>query len=220
MGAADKLANFGLTVQDLQNALKDQNRESAAGVLGQQPVKGLDITIPITTQGRLSTVSQFEDIVVRANSNGSIIRLRDVARVSLEASSYNTESGINGENAAVLGIYMLPGANAIEVADNVKEAMEEISRNFPEGLNYEIPFDMTTYISESIYEVYKTLFEALVLVVLVVFLSLQSWRATLIPIDGCTYFIDRYLRFYVDIRLFTEYPYSVRVDPCHRYCGG
>ena len=174
----DKLANFGLTVQDLQNALKDQNRESAAGVLGQQPVKGLDITIPITTQGRLSTVSQFEDIVVRANSNGSIIRLRDVARVSLEASSYNTESGING----VLGIYMLPGANAIEVADNVKEAMEEISRNFPEGLNYEIPFDMTTYISESIHEVYKTLFEALVLVVLVVFLSLQSWRATLIPI--------------------------------------
>ena len=178
----DKLANFGLTVQDLQNALKDQNRESAAGVLGQQPVKGLDITIPITTQGRLSTVSQFEDIVVRANSNGSIIRLRDVARVSLEASSYNTESGINGENAAVLGIYMLLGANAIEVADNVKEAMEEISRNFPEGLNYEIPFDMTTYISESIHEVYKTLFEALVLVVLVVFLSLQSWRATLIPI--------------------------------------
>ena len=178
----DKLANFGLTVQDLQNALKDQNRESAAGVLGQQPVKGLDVTIPITTQGRLSTVSQFEDIVVRANANGSIIRLKDVARVSLEASSYNTESGINGENAAVLGIYMLPGANAIEVADNVKQAMEEISKNFPEGLSYEIPFDMTTYISESIHEVYKTLFEALVLVVLVVFLSLQSWRATLIPI--------------------------------------
>ena len=93
---------------DLQNALKDQNRESAAGVLGQQPVQGLDITIPITTQGRLSTVGQFEDIVVRANANGSIIRLKDVARVSLEASSYNTESGINGENAAVLGIYMLP----------------------------------------------------------------------------------------------------------------
>ena len=106
----DKLANFGLTVQDLQNALKDQNRESAAGVLGQQPVQGLDITIPITTQGRLSSAKQFEDIVVRANANGSIIRLRDVARVSLEASSYSTESGINGENAAVLGIYMLPGA--------------------------------------------------------------------------------------------------------------
>ena len=178
----DKLANFGLTVQDLQNALKDQNRESAAGVLGQQPVKGLDITIPITTQGRLSSAKQFEDIVVRANANGSIIRLRDVARVSLEASSYSTESGINGENAAVLGIYMLPGANAMEVAKSVKAAMEEISANFPEGMSYEIPFDMTTYISESIHEVYKTLFEALILVVLVVFLSLQSWRATVIPI--------------------------------------
>ena len=178
----DKLANFGLTVQDLQNALKDQNRESAAGVLGQQPVQGLDVTIPITTQGRLSTVSQFEEIVVRANADGSIIRLRDVARISLEAQSYNTESAINNGNAAVLGIYMLPGANAMEVAQKVKEAMEEISSNFPEGMSYEIPFDMTTYISESIHEVYKTLFEALILVIAVVFLSLQNWRATVIPL--------------------------------------
>ena len=178
----DKMANFGLTVADLQSALKDQNRESAAGVLGQQPINGLDITIPISTQGRLSTVSQFEEIVIRANPDGSIIRLRDVARISLEASSYSTESGINGGNAAVLGIYMLPGANAMEVANKVKEAMKEISANFPEGLSYEIPFDMTTYISESIHEVYKTLFEALLLVIIVVYLSLQSWRTTLIPL--------------------------------------
>ena len=176
-----RLANFGLTVQDVQNALKDQNRESAAGVLGQQPVTGIDITIPITAQGRLSSASQFEEIVLRANPDGSLIRLRDVARVSLEAQSYNTESGINDGNAAVLAIYMLPGANAMEVAENVKKAMEEMSKTFPEGLKYEIPFDMTTYISESIHEVYKTLFEALVLVIIVVFLSLQSWRATLIP---------------------------------------
>lgn len=178
----DKLASFGLTVADLQTALKDQNRESAAGVLGQQPVTGLDVTIPITTQGRLSTASQFEEIVVRANPDGSIIRLRDVARISLEASSYNTESNINGENAAVLAIYMLPGANAMEVAKRVKEEMEEISKNFPDDMHYEIPFDMTTYISESIHEVYKTLFEALFLVIVVVFLSLQSWRATVIPL--------------------------------------
>lgn len=177
-----KLANFGLTVQDVQNALKDQNRESAAGVLGQQPVTGLDITIPITAQGRLSTAGQFEEIVLRANPDGSLIRLRDVARISLEAASYNTESGINGGNAAVLGIYMLPGANAMEVAENVKKEMENISRNFPEGLEYNIPFDMTNYISQSIHEVYKTLFEALVLVIIVVYLSLQSWRATLIPV--------------------------------------
>ena len=178
----DKLANFGLTVEDLKSALKEQNRESAAGVLGGQPVEDLDITIPITTQGRLSSVSEFEDIVIRATSDGAIIRLRDVARVSLEASSYSTESGINGENAAVLSVYMLPGANAIDVSKNVREAMDEISANFPEGLNYEIPFDITDYISESISEVYKTLFEALGLVILVVFLSLQSWRATLIPV--------------------------------------
>jgi hydrophobe/amphiphile efflux-1 (HAE1) family protein len=105
-----------------------------------------------------------------------------VARISLEAQSYNTESAINKENAAVLAIYMLPGANAMEVAKSVKEAMEEISKNFPEGMSYEIPFDMTTYISESIHEVYKTLFEALILVIIVVYLSLQSWRATVIPL--------------------------------------
>ena len=178
----DKLADLGLTVKDLQTALKDQNRESAAGVLGQAPMNGIDVTIPITAQGRLSSVSEFEDIVVRANPDGSIIRLKDVARISLEASSYNTESGINGGNAAVLNINMLPGATAMEVAALVKAAMEEISHNFPEGISYEIPFDMTTYISESIHHVYQTLFEALLLVILVVFLSLQSWRATIIPI--------------------------------------
>ena len=178
----DKMASFGLTVKDLENALKDQNRESAAGELDKPPVSGVDVTIPITARGRLSTVSDFEDIVVKANSDGSFIRIRDVARVSLEASSYNTESGLNGKNAAILGIYMLPGANAMQVAQEVKDAMEEIAKDFPEGLDYLIPFDMTQYISESIHEVYKTLFEALILVILVVFLSLQSWRTALIPI--------------------------------------
>ena len=177
-----KLASYGLTVGDVKNALKDQNRESAAGVFGQQPVEGVDITIPITAQGRLSSVGEFEEIVLRANPDGSIIRMKDVARVSLEASSYSTESGINGGNAAILAIYMLPGANALEVAEQVKNTMKEISKNFPEGLEYNIPFDMSHYISESVSEVYKTLFEALFLVLIVVFLSLQNWRATLIPI--------------------------------------
>lgn len=177
-----KLAAMGLTVKDIQNALKDQNRESAAGVLGQAPINGIDITVPIVARGRLSSVADFENIVVRADADGSIIRMKDVARVSLEASSYSTESGINGGNAAVLNITMLPGANAIDVASRVKDAMDEISSSFPEGISYEIPFDMTTYISESIHHVYRTFFEALILVILVVFLSLQNWRATLIPI--------------------------------------
>ncbi|MDL2214854.1 multidrug efflux RND transporter permease subunit [Dysgonomonas sp. OttesenSCG-928-M03] len=178
----DKLASFGLTVKDLQNALKDQNRESAAGELGKQPIIDVDVAMPITAQGRLSTVEQFEEIVVKADNDGSFIRMRDVARISLEASSYSTESGLNGKNAAILSIYMLPGANAMEVAQQVKDAMVDIKKDFPEGMDYLIPFDMTKYISESIHEVYKTLFEALFLVILVVFLSLQNWRASLIPI--------------------------------------
>lgn len=178
----DKLADMGLTIKDLQNALKDQNRESAAGVLGMAPNEGTDITVPIVARGRLSSAKDFEDIVIRANPNGSLIRMKDVARVSLEASSYSTESGINGGNAAVLNITMLPGANAMEVAERVEEAMKEISGNFPEGISYQIPYNMTTYIKESIHHVYKTFFEALVLVILVVYLSLQNWRATIIPI--------------------------------------
>ncbi|SDZ79029.1 efflux RND transporter permease subunit [Proteiniphilum acetatigenes] len=178
----DRMASYGLTVQDLRNALRDQNRESAAGELGKPPVEGVDISIPITARGRLSTVQEFEDVVVRANSDGSFIRIGDVARVSLEASTYTTESGLDGKNAAILTVYMLPGANAMEVAKEIKDAMQTISDDFPDGLDYLIPFDITEYISESIKEVYKTLFEALILVILVVFLSLQSWRTAMIPI--------------------------------------
>ncbi len=127
----DKLANLGLTVKDVQNALKDQNRESAAGTLGQAPMTDIDVTMPIIARGRLSTVEEFEDIVLRADNDGSMIRLRDVARVSLEASSYATESGINGGNAAVININMLPGSNAMEVAEAVKREMEVIARSFP-----------------------------------------------------------------------------------------
>lgn len=178
----DKLADLGLTVKDIQNALKDQNRESAAGALGQAPAEEIDVTMPIIARGRLSSVEEFEDIVLRASSNGSIIRLKDVARISLEAQSYSTESGINGGNAAVININMLPGSNAMEVADAVKKEMKSLSENFPSGISYDIPFDMTTYIKESIHHVYQTFFEALVLVIIVVFLSLQNWRATLIPV--------------------------------------
>ena len=178
----DKLASFGLTVKDLQDALKDQNRESAAGELGKQPIIDVDVTIPVTAQGRLSTVEEFEDIVIKANNNGAFIRMRDVARVSLEASTYNTESALNGKYATILSIYTLPGSNAMEVANEVKNAMLDIEQNFPDGLDYLIPFDMTEYIDQSIKEVYKTLFEALILVIIVVFLSLQNWRASLVPI--------------------------------------
>ena len=177
----DRLANYSITVEDLKSALKDQNRETAAGEFGLQPMNDVDITLPISTQGRLENVAQFENVIVRANADGSVIRLKDVARVSLESSSYNNESGMNGKNSAILAIYTLPGANSLEVADRVREEMSRLSKNFPEGLTYAIPFDITEYITQSIDEVYKTLFEAILLVILVVFLSLQSWRATLVP---------------------------------------
>ena len=179
----DKLANLGLTVSDLQAALKDQNRESAAGVLGQAPMEGVDIYHP-HHRSRPSFVGQS----VRGDRNpGESGRLdHPVAR----RSAYLARSlvlqyrkrPVNGGNAAVLNINMLPGANAMQVAESVRETMEEISLSFPEGISYNIPFDMTTYISESIHHVYRTLFEALLLVILVVYLSLQSWRATIIPV--------------------------------------
>ncbi len=178
----DRMASFGLTVKDIQDALKDQNRESAAGELAKPPVSNVDVSIPLTASGRLSTVREFEEIVIKANADGSFIRMRDVARVSLEASSYTTESGLNGRNAAILSIYTLPGANSMQVADEIRKEMETIRKDFPEGMEYLIPFDMTKYISESIHEVYKTLLEALLLVVIVIFLSLQNWRASIIPI--------------------------------------
>lgn len=178
----DKLADLGLTVNDLKAALKDQNRESAAGVLGQAPMDGVDVSHPIIARGRLSSVREFEDVVVRAGKDGSLIRMRDVARVSLESQSYATESGIDLRNAAVLNINLLQGANAVEVAKAVREEMDVIARSFPEGMRYAVPFDATIYIKESIHHVYRTFAEALLLVLVVVFFSLQDWRATLVPI--------------------------------------
>ena len=159
-------------VEDMAHAIKD-SCNIYFFTLGDR--LGIDLI------GEYASAAELEYLPI-AVRDGAVIRLRDVARISLEAQSYSTESGINSDNAAVLDIYMLPGANAMEVAESVRAAMDEISRNFPEGISYEIPFDMTTYIAESIHHVYRTLFEALLLVILVVFLSLQSWRATLIPI--------------------------------------
>ena len=178
----NKVAARGLTASDVVTAMQEQNVQVSAGQLGAEPLpQESDFLISINAQGRLHTEEEFGNIILKTAQDGSLVRLRDVARISLEASSYSTESGINGGNAAVMNINMLPGANAMEVARSVRETMEEISRSFPEGISYKIPFDMTSYISQSIREVYHTLFEALLLVILVVFLSLQNWRATLIP---------------------------------------
>lgn len=178
----DTMAGYGLTTNDVMNAIKAQNKESPAGTIGAQPNSdSISLTLPISVAGRLSSVQAFNEIIVRANADGSLIRLRDIAGVELGSSSYTLQSQLNGQNATILQVYLLPGANALEVTQNVKKAMAELAQKFPQGMKWEVFYDASIFIQESIDEVIHTLIEALVLVVFVVFLFLQNFRATLIP---------------------------------------
>lgn len=178
----DTMTGYGLTTSDVIDAIKAQNKESPAGSIGSQPnAETLSMTLPITAAGRMSSVPQFNEIIVRANSDGSIIRLRDIANIELGSSAYTLQSQLNGDNATILQVYLLPGANALEVTKKVKAEMAKLSQKFPQGMNWEVFFDASVFIENSIEEVVKTLVEALILVILVVFLFLQNLRATLIP---------------------------------------
>jgi HAE1 family hydrophobic/amphiphilic exporter-1/multidrug efflux pump len=178
----DRMARFGVTTQDIQSVLSEQNVVAPAGTIGGEPApKGQQKQYPVRVQGRLSDVSEYENIVLRAQHDGSVVHLSDVARIELGATDYARSSLLNGESVAMIGIYQLPDANALDVSRRVREAMDELSHTFPEGITYEIPFDTTLFVTESVKEVQKTLFEAVVLVLIVVFVFLESWRATLIP---------------------------------------
>lgn len=176
----DRMAAHGLTTNDVKAAIQEQNTEAAAGTLGAQP-NDVAMAYPITTQGRLTSAEEFGNIIVRANSNGSMIRLRDIARTELGASAYLLESKLDGKDAAILQVYLLPGANALDVAAEVKRTMAQLAKGFPKGLDWHVWFDSSTFIKAAINEVLVTLVEALLLVILVVFLFLQNWRTTLIP---------------------------------------
>ncbi len=178
----DDMASYGLTTSDITRAIEEQNTEAAAGMLGGQPNRdNISQALPITTEGRLSSAGEFENIIVRADASGAMIRLRDIARVELDTSAYTLQSKLNGEDAAILQVYLAPGANALEVAEHVKKTMDRLARNFPEGVNWLVWYDGSNFIKSAIQEVLITLAEALLLVVLVVFLFLQNWRTTLIP---------------------------------------
>lgn len=178
----DLMASHGLTTSDVINAVKEQNAEAAAGSLGSQPNKeNISLSYPITTQGRLTQASQFDDIIVRADPSGAMIRLRDIARVELETSAYTLESKLDGKAAAILQVYLTPGANALTVAKEVKKAMANLATGFPQGVEWQIWYDGSTFIKAAVIEVLKTFAAALILVMLVVYLFLQNWRATLIP---------------------------------------
>src|SRR5271165_6654168 len=179
----DQLAKLGLSVPDIVNAVQAQNTVNSAGQIGSEPVpNGQEYTYTARSQGRLVTAEEFGNIVVRQQSDGGTVRLRDVARAELGAQSYNTRGRLNGKPAAVVSIYQLPGTNALASANGVKKLLETLKQRFPHGLDYVISLDTTQPVTAGIQEMVKTLLEALGLVILVVYLFLQSWRATLIPL--------------------------------------
>jgi len=178
----DQLAQHRLTTADLVRALNEQNAQFAAGKVGQSPSpKDQELVFTITTKGRLSDPKEFEEILLRSNADGSALRLKDVARVELASRDYEFVGRINGKEATLVGVFLQPGANALAVASDVKKTVAEIGKRFPAGLAYSVPYDTTRFVEVSIKEVVETLLIAMLLVFLVVYLFLQSWRATLIP---------------------------------------
>jgi multidrug efflux pump len=178
----EKMARLGVTTADVAAALRAQNAQYAAGKIGTEPAPpGQSFVYTVTATGRLVEPEQFGDIVIRSNPTGGVLRLKDIARIELGALNYDTSNTLDGAQTIGMATYLQPGANALEVADLVRNKMEELRAGFPVGVDYSIPFDTTRFVDASIKEVRTTIFEAALLVLAVVFLFLQTWRATLIP---------------------------------------
>jgi len=178
----DALAKLGLGVPDLANAVRQQSAVNPAGQVGAEPAPpGKEMTYTIRAQGRLQTPEEFGQIVVRSNPDGSVVRLKDVARIELGALNYQQRSRMNGQNSATIAVFQAPGSNAIDVADGLKKTMAEMKNRFPSDLDYAITLDTTLPVTEGIKDIIRTLFAAMILVTIVVFFFLQNWRATLIP---------------------------------------
>ncbi|RIL08095.1 MAG: hydrophobe/amphiphile efflux-1 family RND transporter [Proteobacteria bacterium] len=179
----DQLTSLGLTVPDLIDAIQKQNTVNPSGKIGGEPAPaGQEFTWSVRAQGRLVSAEEFGAIVVRSDPSGAQVRLRDVARIELGALNYNQRGRLDGKPAAIVATYQIPGSNALEVAEGLKRTMEEAKARFPQDLDYATSLDTTLAVSEGIVEIGHTLYEAMILVILVVFLFLQSWRATLIPL--------------------------------------
>src|SRR5215471_2993512 len=178
-----KMATLGVTATDLTAAIQAQNRQNPSGTIGQPPVaSGVDLQYPVNAAGRLVEPQQFGDIVLRAQPDGSLLRVRDLARVELGAQDYKTFSRFDKRPASVVIVYLSPGANAVDTADRVTKFLDDARSRFPAGVDYRVGFDATRFVRTSIADVIVTLFEAIALVVLVVFVFLQNWRATVIPL--------------------------------------
>ncbi|TFW25213.1 multidrug efflux RND transporter permease subunit [Massilia arenosa] len=177
-----KIAARGLTASDVVGAIREQNVQVAAGVIGQAPSKNSEFQLTVNTQGRLNTIEEFGDIIVRTNGDGALTRLRDVARIELGSNSYALRSLLNNKSAAAIGIFEAPGSNALQLSSNVRAKMEELKKDFPEDVSYDVVYDPTQFVRESIKAVIHTLLEAVALVVIVVIVFLQTWRASIIPL--------------------------------------
>ena len=178
----EKLAELGLTANDVVAAVREQNVQVAAGVIGGAPYADIaEMQYPINAKGRLQTIEEFENIIINTGQEGQITRLEDVASVELGANAYVLRSLLDNKQAVGIPINAIPGANALEISSNVRAAMEELKQNFPEGVDYRIEYDPTVFVRSSIEAVVHTLFEAVALVLLVVVVFLQTWRATIIP---------------------------------------
>ncbi len=179
----DQLAKLGITVLDIVNAIQSQNAVNPAGQIGGEPVpKGQEFTYSVRAQGRLTTPEEFEQIVVRAAPDGGIVRVKDVARVELGAQDYTVTSHMNGKPSAIVAVYQLPGSNAVQAAEGVKKLLAQEKQRLPQGVDYSVALDTTRAVSEGIREIVETLLIAIVLVIIVVYIFLQGWRATLIPL--------------------------------------
>ncbi len=178
----ERLANMGMTAMDVEAALREQNNQVAAGKLAQAPApKGQSFVYQLNVLGRLETPEQFADIIIRADSDGTIVRIRDVGRVELGAEDYTWSTSMNGKTTAALGIFQLANANSIQIANDVRKTMERLAKNFPDDMQWSINHDTTEFIKESTREVLITLVESILLVILVVYIFLQNFRSTLIP---------------------------------------
>jgi HAE1 family hydrophobic/amphiphilic exporter-1/multidrug efflux pump len=178
----DRMAQLGITVADISAAVTEQNAQYAAGKIGAPPGNTEELTLTVTAKGRLLEPEQFANIVVKSGANGALTRLKDVARVELGSKDYNFYGRINGHASVPIGVFLQTGANALDTRAAVEKTLQELKTKFPDGLTYATPYDTTPFVSESINEVLKTLAEAMLLVFLVVYLFLQSWRATIIPV--------------------------------------
>jgi len=177
-----KVAARGLTANDVVDAIREQNVQVAAGVIGATPSKGSEFQLTVNTQGRLKTTEEFGAIIVHTNADGGTVLLKDVARVELGSNSYDLRSLLNNKSAVALGIFEAPNANALQLSADVRAKMEELKKDFPEGVDYSVVYDPTQFVRESIKAVIHTLLEAIALVVLVVIIFLQTWRASIIPL--------------------------------------